>query len=157
MSTKFLTNHESRWKRSDDEEGEDRESLIRTEATRHETQEQTRYRNIGLFTALQTFVQILLCVLLASNLFAVLLRPPVRTVIVPPAAKTTLENTVAALFDVDTTAVLHTRFGSDASYMSLDAQYDWLWSSEADKYAGLVRLDPDDQAGPNGSWGAITM
>lgn len=106
-----------------------------------------------ILTILQLFIQILLSILLIANLLMIAFMPQVQEA---RAGNPNEEPNSAAVIFNFTSKVLHTKYGSDVSYMSLDTQFDWLWSSESDKYAGLIALDPSNADGST-RWGAITM
>lgn len=106
-----------------------------------------------ILAILRFSIQILLSILLIANLLMLALVPKSQEA---RAGNSNAEpNSAAVIFNL-TSKVLHTQYGSDVSYMSLDPQFDWLWSTENNKYAGLIALDPPNKDGSI-RWGAITM
>lgn len=126
-----------------------------------------RYQRLR--TIMRVFIQLSLCSLLIVNFVALVLffksagttRKTIQSQLIAPNndyvdMKTGPEpKSAAALFDLQM-KTLHTHYGSDVSYMTLDPAHDWLWSLDGNEHAGLIQLDPPNSDGSI-QWGAVTM
>lgn len=154
MSSQPLIGQESAWKDQDANIAEEDDIHSRRCFSLGDSSASSQASNrLTLSTAIQLAIKILLSILLIANLLTVAFISRGEAI---TQGKSGLEpNSAAAIFNF-TSKVLHTQYGSDVSYMSLDPQYDWLWSTENDRYAGLIALDPPNEDGSI-RWGAITM
>lgn len=144
---------ESNWKDQHDNVAEDDTHSSRCFSLAKPSASSRTSNRLSLLSAVQLSIQILLCVLLIANLLTLAFNA--RDQAIRQEESGIEPNSAAAIFNI-TSKVLHTQYGSDVSYMSLDPQYDWLWSTENDKYAGLIALDPPNED-ESIRWGAITM
>lgn len=153
MSSQPLMEQESTWKDQHSNIAEDDKHPEACCLLGSQTASSRASKRLTLMAVLQLSIQILLSILLIANLLALAFSPRNRKT---GEEESNFESNSASVVFNFTSKVLHAQYGSDISYMSLDPQYDWLWSSENDKYAGLITLDPPNTDGSI-RWGAITM